>query len=332
MAVVAAGRRFRFLLGRWPSGPRAICLASGSYVPPAAEARLRELQAQMQRLHAAGSYEAARGLAEECRSLALGEFGPEHPVSASAVNNLALMHKSLGQTERATVLYREALELYGRSVGEAHRSTATVACNLALLLRDTAMRDTPENGPDDAGDGTGEGITGQASTLLDEAQTLLEGAVATRSQVLGERHPEASLARSQLASVLRAKGRLDHASELLERAVEDLDSAHFTAEATHGPEGKVTSRIASLLASALNSLALLRKQQERLADAEPLYHRASALYDRSSGPSSPDAIVCRYNLAELALVRGDDGSARQIQQDILQRVNGAGEPNEDRSV
>jgi len=284
--------------------------------------RLRSLQQKMHEMHASGSYVEARDLAEECRTIALGLFGPDHPVSASSVNNLALMYKALGETGRATKYYREALGLYRRSVGQVHRSTATVACNLALLLRDSAIR----GGGSDAelADPPPADGSSDAAAALDEARSLLEGAVETRSQVLGERHPEVSLAISQLATVLRARGDHNAASELLERAVESLDASYFAAQAVHGDAAKVTSRLASLLASALNSLGLLRKQQERHVEAEPLYARASALYDCAAGASSPDAIVCRHNLAELAMVRGDEAGAQAIQKDILRRVEAVG--------
>lgn len=295
--------------------------ASGTYAPPAAEARLRTLQHKMQQMYAAGSFAAARDAAQECRNIALSHFGPDHPVSASSVNNLALMHKSLGQDERATELYREALSLYRMSVGEIHRSTATVACNLALLLRDTAARSAAgreidrEKNPVQS--------TADTAAALAEARTLLEGAVAARLQVLGPPHPEVALARSQLASILRVQGDLTGASELLERAVEHLDASHFAAEATQGTDAAKTARLGALLAGALNSLALLRKQQARLAEAEPLYLRASALYDGCVGELNSDAIVCRHNMAELALARGDEAAARHLQQDVMRRVEAA---------
>ncbi|EOD08703.1 hypothetical protein EMIHUDRAFT_258178, partial [Emiliania huxleyi CCMP1516] len=99
--------------------------AAETYVPPATEARIRSLQQQIGKAHAAGKYDEARLAAAECRELARSLFGPDHPVSASAVNNLALVHRSLGERERATALYREALVLYRRSVGAEHQSTAT---------------------------------------------------------------------------------------------------------------------------------------------------------------------------------------------------------------
>ena len=75
-----------------------------------------------------------------------------------------------------------------------------------------------------------------------------------------------------------------------------------------------------LLKGALNSLGLLRKQQGRFAEAQSLYTRASSLYDTCTSTSSPDAVVCRHTLAELALAAGDETRARAIQLDIVRRV------------
>ena len=110
---------------------------SASYVPPDSHRRIGELQQQMRALYSAGRYGEARESGTECLALARAAFGHAHPVSASVANNVALMHKSLGETDQATELYREALGCYRRTLGE-HASTATALCNLALLLRQRA--------------------------------------------------------------------------------------------------------------------------------------------------------------------------------------------------
>ena len=85
----------------------------------------------MAALHRAGSYEDAKTAADECYALSLSTFGAEHPASASAACNLALMHKHCGEVDAAIGLYREAHAQYEATVGATHASTATVASNLA---------------------------------------------------------------------------------------------------------------------------------------------------------------------------------------------------------
>ena len=70
-------------------------------------------------------------------------------------------------------------------MGATHSSTATVASNLALLLRDSAAAE--------------EGV-------LAEARTLLIAALDARAALHGDAHPLASVTRQHLASVLRLEG------------------------------------------------------------------------------------------------------------------------------
>ena len=62
--------------------------------------------------------------------------GAEHPASASAACNLALMHKHCGEVDAAIGLYREASRaVRGDGGADALFDGATVASGLALLLR-----------------------------------------------------------------------------------------------------------------------------------------------------------------------------------------------------
>ena len=128
----------------------------GTYEAPTEEKQLAKLQPRIAELYRKGRYKEALKVGEECHALALAAFGKLHPAVASMCNNLALMHKSLGDTDAAAALYKEALDCYRVVVGEEHASTATAACNLALLIRDTD------------------------AARLQEAQALLEGALQTR--------------------------------------------------------------------------------------------------------------------------------------------------------
>ena len=155
----------------------------------------------MSELYRAGRYGDARDVGTECRHLVIECFGADHPASASAANNLALMHKSLGETQDAVLLYSEALKTYRVVLGEVHSSTATAACNLALLYRDSGSTEKQV-----------------------EATELLEGALATRLELLGESHPDVAAVMQQLASVVaRQPDGMDRASKLLEQSLDKLE-------------------------------------------------------------------------------------------------------------
>jgi tetratricopeptide (TPR) repeat protein len=59
-----------------------------------------------------------------------------------------------------------------------------------------------------------------------------------------------------------------------------------------GPEHHLT-------AGGLSNLALLYRQQGKLAEAEPLYKRALAIFERALGSEHSHSVTCRENLASV---------------------------------
>jgi len=57
----------------------------------------------------------------------------------------------------------------------------------------------------------------------------------------------------------------------------------------------------------LNNLALLLQNTNRLAEAEPLYSRARAIFEKSLGPNHPNTVTVRNNLAALMAALGRGG-------------------------
>jgi tetratricopeptide (TPR) repeat protein len=84
-------------------------------------------------LQAEGELAAARPLYE--RALAIRErvLGPDHPDTASSLNNLAGLLEDQGELAAARPLYERALATYERVLGPDHPDTATVRRNLANL-------------------------------------------------------------------------------------------------------------------------------------------------------------------------------------------------------
>ncbi|MGQ3684570.1 MAG: tetratricopeptide repeat protein [Candidatus Loosdrechtia sp.] len=64
------------------------------------------------------------------------------------------------------------------------------------------------------------------------------------------------------------------------------------------------------VATSLNNLASLYKAQDKYAQAEPLFKRALAIFEKSLGPDHPDVANCLTNLALLyrATQRGKDAA------------------------
>lgn len=174
---------------------------SGDYTPPEEHKRIGELQRQMRDMYREGRYGEARAAGTKCHALVVECFGTDHPATASVANNLALMHKSLGEMDDAQRLYWASLTAYRASLGNEHRSTATAACNLAIFYRDQGNAE-----------------------LRTEAIELLEEALEVRRRLLGEEHQDVAATMQQLASVLASEqADVPRAAELLAGAVSMLD-------------------------------------------------------------------------------------------------------------
>jgi tetratricopeptide (TPR) repeat protein len=80
-----------------------------------------------------GEYAEARPYLE--RALAIREkvLGPEHPYTASSLNNLAVLLDDQGEYEQARPLYERALEIREKVLGPEHPDTELVRQNLAIV-------------------------------------------------------------------------------------------------------------------------------------------------------------------------------------------------------
>jgi len=75
-------------------------------------------------------------------------------------------------------------------------------------------------------------------------------------------------------------------------------------------ENKGTDDLA--LAATLYNLAILRRQQGQLAEAEQLYRRSLEIRERLEGSKHPDVAITLNNLAALRAAAGDYGAAQAM--------------------
>ncbi|GFR50214.1 hypothetical protein Agub_g12391 [Astrephomene gubernaculifera] len=155
---------------------------------------------------------AAEGLAEAMALAAVKEhrrlLGEASASTLAALCNLALLRRRQGRRGEAEQLMRQVLEGRRAVLGGGHPDTAAACALLASMLGEE--------------EGQGEGL-GQQQDRLEEAVELWREALHTRRRTLGERHPDAVLARRQLAGAQRALGRLGEAEEaLLTRSSSDV--------------------------------------------------------------------------------------------------------------
>ncbi|MFN9802808.1 MAG: CHAT domain-containing protein [Bacteroidota bacterium] len=108
-------------------------LAQGKPAETGIDAQLQELIQQADDLRAKGAYGEAALLWQRILGLVEKALGPEHPDTASSLNNLAALYDSQGRYGEAEPLYKRSLAIREKALGPEHPSTATSLNNLAGL-------------------------------------------------------------------------------------------------------------------------------------------------------------------------------------------------------
>jgi tetratricopeptide (TPR) repeat protein len=224
-----------------------------------------------------GAYSQAAPLLRDGLAMHEKTLGPEHPNTATSLNNLASLLEEQGDFAGAQPLIERALAIYEKVLGSEHPNTASSLNNLAALLK---------NQGDFAG-----------------ARPLYERALAIREKVLGPEHPDTALSLNNLAVLLQDQGDFAGARPIYERALAIY-------EKMLGPEHPDT-------VLSLNNLALLLRDQGDFAGARPLFERALAIRERVLGPTHQNTNRTRSNLAQLHLTSGQPTEALTLGETAL---------------
>jgi tetratricopeptide (TPR) repeat protein len=274
-----------------------------SVVPPstaaavqAAEAQIYALQVDTRAALAAHDFPAALAAAEECAAASEAHFGRKHPATASALNNIAQVHRAAGRPADALPHMEGALAVYEEALGPEHASTATAMANLGNLRMALA-----------AGE---KGMVRVAA--LEEARGLHEAALTARRRAFGERHEQVGVSLYLCATVARLQRRLDDAERLLVESLALLRGAGTGARRA--------------TATALNNQGVLLKERGRLVDAEAAYREALAMRRADLGAAHEDSVATLYSLAECVRAAGREDEAVALQQEILQLLGAAPTP------
>jgi tetratricopeptide (TPR) repeat protein len=91
------------------------------------------LNRQVEQLYQVGMYFEASEIAKQALAIAERKFGPEHPVVAKALNNLATLYFVQGRDSDAEPLFNGALAILKKALGPDHPAAAAAAHNLAEL-------------------------------------------------------------------------------------------------------------------------------------------------------------------------------------------------------
>ena len=264
----------------WPRARRldalALALVDGKGgIPEGAEEAATELLSHLAsyRHGPLANYPQARALFERALAICETVLGPDHPDTATGLNNLAFLLQSQGVLAEARLLYERGLAIYERALGQAHPHTALSLHNLAGLLH-------------------AQGDLAGARLTYERALTICE-------TVLGVDHPQTAASLQNLANVLHDQGDLSGTRQMFERALAVCEKAH-------GPDHPST-------AISLNYLAHLLWDQGDLAEARRMFERALAIREVALGPDHPATATSLNNLALLLLEdEGDLTEVRRL--------------------
>ncbi|MCP4360981.1 MAG: tetratricopeptide repeat protein [Chloroflexi bacterium] len=211
-----------------------------------------------------GDYAAARPFYE--RALAIDEktLGPDHPHTATSLNNLGLLLDSMGEYGEAWPFYERALTIREKQLGTDHPDTANSLNNLGELLR--------------------------MMGAYKEARPFYERALAIREKQLGPDHPDTATSLNNLGLLLQTMGEYGEARPFYERALAIW-------EKQLGPDHPDT-------ATSLNNLALLSYHEGDMQEAARLMRRALAIREKALGNAHPHTQTARQSLAAIEAALG----------------------------
>jgi tetratricopeptide (TPR) repeat protein len=265
-------------------------------------------------LRFAGDLRAAKPWYERAQAVRERVLGPDHPDTATGLNNLAELLWTQGELTLARALYERAIAIRERILGPDHSDTGESLHNLGILLWNhgelAAARPLAERalaiwqrtlGPDHPHTAISLNVLGLLLRDQGEpsaARTLLERALAIGEKMLGPEHPYTAEYLNNLATLLRDQSELGGARALFERAL-------GIRERVLGPDHPHT-------AISLNGLGRLLHAQGDLDAARAFFERALAIRDRALGPDHPRTAVSLHDLATLLQAQADPAAARPL--------------------
>lgn len=225
---------------------------------------------------------------------------------AFQANELALLYQALGKYTEAEPLFRKALEIREKGLGEDHTDTATGYNNLAGLYNLQARYEEAESlykkaleinkkalGEDHTSIAFGYNNLAELYRSLgryEEAESLYKKSLEIREKVLGEDHPDAATGYNNLALIYKLQGRYEEAEPLFKKALE-IDE-------------KVVGENHPNTAASYNNLAGLYRAQGRYEEAESLYKKSLEIKEKIFGENHPDTALTYWSLGAFYHERG----------------------------
>lgn len=277
--------------------------------------------------------EAEAGLPHARRSLEIRRktLGDAHPDTVASLNAVVTVLQSLGRTDEAETLSREALER-ARPLAAGHPQVLVTALSNAAaaeeargrhaeaerLLREALL--TTRKAFGDEHPATLTAINNVATMLTAtarpaDAEPLLREVIATNRRLFGDDHPDTLLARCNLARALQDQKKPAEAETLIRDAL--------------GRLRKVLGDNHPAVFSQMRNLGSTLEDQERYDEAVQLYRPALAALRKRYGDDHPETITAANHLASLLLATGQVQEAATVNRQVLascRRQLGEGHP------
>lgn len=313
------------------------------------ELKLAQIQTTITDHYKRGDFQKALHASQELLKQTDAHFGREHPVTASAFNNIGLMQKLLGDFTEARKNYNQAMRIYGKVVGRDHASYAMTLHNIGALNKSQVHFDTSLKAT-------------ERLSLVETALEHLEEAWAIRKAELGDEHPLTVASKSGYGSTLAVQVLYQHkyverggkdgrqkphyvslnpqsvteqgwvaAEQHLRQAVETAianprgKSIRKSKKTKIKTGGKNSIETLSAAAAAQNLAVFLKSRamtedphnQEMMDEAKKLYTEVQKVRSQLLPKQHPDLFSTKHSLAELLEVTGDSEAANALRQEII---------------
>jgi tetratricopeptide (TPR) repeat protein len=278
------------------------------------------LAQQIARLYQEGKYREAIPIAERLLSINKRVLGPEHPDTATSLNNLAGLYDEMGYYAKAESLFQQALHIWKKIGGPEHPYTAISLNNLALLYCHMGAYAKAEPfyqqalqirkkvlGPEHPATATSLNNLALLYWEMGEyakAELLYQQALQIKKKVLGLEHPDTATSLNNLAGLYDVMGDYAKAEPLLQEGLRIRQ--------------KVLGEEHPYTAESLNNLAGLYDDMGDYAKAEPFYQQALQIRKKVLGLEHPDTATSLNNLALLYWEMGEYAKAELLYQQALQ--------------
>jgi tetratricopeptide (TPR) repeat protein len=189
-----------------------------------------------------------------------------------------LFCKQLCEYHWALELYRKALEIKKKILGEDHLDVADTYNMMAIVLRSQGK--------------------------LDDAMELYGKALEIKKKTLGEDHSDAAGVYNNMANVLQLQGKLDDAMGLYGKALAIYE--------------KTLGEDHSSVAGAYNNMAGILKRQGKLDDAMELYRKALEICKKTLGEDHSAVAGVYDNMTKIFESQGKLADAMELHKKALE--------------